>query len=59
MRDKSPVVFKKCIYCDTVTRLHIDGVPVCFSCAKEVQAGRTPPYREPDTSPTIPRQASS
>jgi len=54
-REQNQVLFKKCIYCETVTSLHIDGAPVCLSCAKEVQAGRTPPYREQATAPTIPK----
>jgi len=37
--DNRGVPVKNCIYCATDTRLLIDGVPVCLSCAKELQAG--------------------
>jgi hypothetical protein len=49
----------KCIYCGTDTRLHINDVPVCPFCAKELLAGRNPRNREQATSPRIPNQASS
>ena len=42
--DERRAPFKNCIYCATDTRLLIDDVPVCLSCAKELQAGRKPRY---------------
>ena len=52
------VLFKKCIYCGTDTRLRIDGVPVCLSCGKELQAGFVPPFRKQTISLKVPNQVS-
>lgn len=56
--DEYNVLFKKCIYCETDTRLRINDVPVCLSCGKELQAGRHPPFRKQATSIKIPNEVS-
>jgi hypothetical protein len=56
--DEYKALFKKCIYCGTDTRLRNDDVPVCLSCAKELQAGRIPPFRKQATSLNIPNGIS-
>jgi hypothetical protein len=45
-REEYQLLFQKCIYCGTDTRLRINGVLVCLSCGKELQAGQIPPYRD-------------
>ena len=45
-RDEYQVLFQRCIYCGTDTRLLMNGVPVCLSCGEELKACRIPPYRD-------------
>jgi hypothetical protein len=48
----------KCIYCGAETKLRINNIPVCTACAKELDAGRKPPFRQTPNEGSGSQQAS-